>query len=210
MDPTEVVVESVEQVGQKTVAITFASPDGFDADPGQFVLVRATLDGEDLARHYTISSPTVEETTELTVGIDPDGDLSPWLAGLDPGDTIKIQGPYGEIYHEAGDAIALAGGPGIGAAVAVAERALDTGGSATVVYQPESDPAHRDRLLGIVERGGTVHVVAEDEAFQSAVAAVLDDAQVYVFGFRPFVEAARDAIEAGGGDPEAAAYEPFS
>jgi len=210
MEATGVAVDSVDQVGPKTVAITLEVPPSFDADPGQFVLVRASVDGTELARHYTISSPTVEETLEITVGIDPDGDLSPWLASVDSGERIRIEGPFGEAAHERGDAVAIAGGPGIGAAVAVAERALETDGSATVVYHPESDPAHRDRLQGIVERGGTVRVVGDEDALGAVIPDVIEDVPVYVYGFRPFVESVRDVIAAADREPEDVSYEPFS
>jgi ferredoxin-NADP reductase len=210
MEPTPVEVEGVEQVGPTTVGMTLETPPTFEATPGEFVLVRGTVDGEDLARHYTLSSPYVDETFEITVGIDPDGTLSPWLAERSPGDELRIEGPFGTVTHERGDAVAVAGGPGIGAALAVAERAVETGGEAAVVYQPESDPAHRDRLEALVERGGTVRVVGDERALADAVAEVIDVGQVYVFGFRPFVETVRSAIETAGGDPDDAAIEPFS
>lgn len=210
MEPTPVRVEAVEQVGPTTVAMRLEAPAEFEAVPGEFVLVRATVDGEDLARHYTVSSPDVEDGLEITVGIDPDGSLSPWLAEREPGDEIRMEGPFGNVAHERGDAVAIAGGPGIGAALAVAERALETGGDAAVVYQPESDPAHRERLADLVDRNGTVRVVGDDGALEAAVAEVLDVGEVYVFGFRPFVETVRSAIRAAGGDPDEAAIEPFS
>ena len=100
MDATQVTVREVTDVGPDTISMTFGTPEGFDADPGEFVLVRATVDGEELARHYTLSSPTVEDAFEITVGIDPDGDLTPWLAEREPGDTLDVEGPFGNVTYE--------------------------------------------------------------------------------------------------------------
>ncbi|MDY6779709.1 MAG: FAD-binding oxidoreductase, partial [Halobacteria archaeon] len=69
------------------------------------------------------SSPRVGEAFEITVGVDPDGDLSPALADLRTGDTVEVDGPYGRVYYEGGDAVVLAGGPGVGPAVGIGERA---------------------------------------------------------------------------------------
>ncbi len=128
MEGTPVTVESVSEVGPDTVTLELETPDGFDALPGQFVLLRAAPDDEAISRHYTLSSPSVGATFELTVGVDPDGDLSPWLADLEGGETVHVEGPFGRITYEGEtDIVAAAGGPGIGPSIAVAEAAQDAG-----------------------------------------------------------------------------------
>ena len=57
MDETDVTVRAVDTVGPDTIALELDTPDGFEAKPGQFVLVSATVDGEELSRYYTLSSP---------------------------------------------------------------------------------------------------------------------------------------------------------
>lgn len=211
MDATDVTVEAVRDVGPDTVALDLSTPDGFDALPGQFVLFRVTVDGEEYTRYYTVSSPTVAETFEVTVGIDPEGDLSPWLADLEPGDAITIGGPFGDVHYEgadAGDVVLVGGGPGIGPAIGMAERALADGLEATVVYRDDA-PVHEDRLSALAAGGATVTVLSDDESLEAAIAAAVDDGQFYVFGFKPFVEATLAAIEAAGGDPDAAKVESF-
>lgn len=210
METIEVAVRAVRTVGPDTVALDLATPQGFDALPGQFVLVRATVDGEEYARHYTISSPAVADTFEVTVGIDPEGSLSPWLADRDPGDHLGIEGPFGTIAYDAatdGDVVVLAAGPGVGPAVGVAESAIDAGHDAAVVYEG-TDPPHRDRLDALADAGADVTVV-EPDGFLEAVGAVADDEQVYVFGFRDFCERSLDALEAAGVDPDEAQVENF-
>ncbi|MFD1562057.1 ferredoxin--NADP reductase [Haloarchaeobius amylolyticus] len=211
MEGTPVTVASVSEVGPGTVALELETPADFDAKPGQFVLLRAEPDDEVLSRHYTLSSSSVEETFELTVGIDPDGNLSPWLADLEGGETVHIEGPFGRItYAGEDDVVAVAGGPGVGPAVAIAEAAHDAGHDAVVIYQ-DDEPAHEDRLEALEDAGATVTVLDEsaDEDLADAVATHREDGQLYAFGFDDFVTFVADAIDDAGGDPDEALIENF-
>ena len=86
------------------VAITFAVPPehrtAFAFEPGQFLTVRATIDGQDVRRSYSISSPRslLTQRGELTLGIRPvdSGVFSNWAASsLKAGDTLKAMPPDG-------------------------------------------------------------------------------------------------------------------
>jgi 3-phenylpropionate/trans-cinnamate dioxygenase ferredoxin reductase subunit len=206
MDATQVTVREVRSVGADTVALELETPDRFDAKPGQFVLLRATVDGEEISRHYTLSSPDVEDTFEVTVGVDPDGDLSPWLADLDAGDEVSVEGPFGTVFYEDEDVVLLAGGPGVGPAVGMGERALADGHDVAIVYK-DGSPAHEERLAELSAGGATV--VVTDGNLDEAVAEVAGGGQVYVFGFREFVDDSLAAVEAAGGDPDDAKVENF-
>ncbi|MFD1644627.1 FAD-dependent oxidoreductase [Haloarchaeobius litoreus] len=211
MDERVVTVAAVETVGPDTVAIDVETPDGFEALPGQFVLVRATVDGEELSRYYTLSSPDVDGTFELTVGVDPDGDISPWLADLDIGAELTIEGPFGNVsYDDEGDVVVVAGGPGIGPAVAIAERAVDHGHDAVVLYQDDG-PAHTDRLDALGGAGATIHVFDDDvdDDLRDAIGEYGDEGTVFVFGFADFCERATDALETAGLDADEANVESF-
>jgi ferredoxin-NADP reductase len=209
---TTVTVTDAESVGPDTVAVEFETPDGFEAMPGQFVRLDATLDGENYRRFYTLSSPDVAETFEVTVGIDEEegGPFSAHLAALASGDKMGMAGPFGSNHYEGESrVVVLAGGPGVGPAVAVAERALADGGEAAVIYRDDR-PAHGERLDRLRERGASV--VVTDGAVGAAVAdAVSDDPdeQVLVYGFQPFVDEAVGTLEAAGADPDAAKVESF-
>ena len=212
MEDAELAVTAVERVGADAVAVDVESPPDFAAQPGQFVKLTLAVDGEDVSRFYTISSPDVEDTFEITVEIDPDGDVGPALAALEPGDTVRVAGPFGSDYYEGEDpVVVLAGGPGVGPAVGIAERARDDGHDAVVVYR-DADPIHADRIESLRERGVTVAVVDSEEGFREAVASALDEhpaGQLFVYGFAEFIDAATTAVDAAGGDTSDAKIENF-
>ena len=211
---TTVSVTAVETVGPDTYAIRFGTPAGFTAEPGQFVRLGTEIDGESVSRFYTLSSPTVDETVEVTVAIDPDdgGDFSQFLADVEPGTTLSFAGPYGDQHYDGESrAVILAGGPGVGPAVAIAERAVGDGGEAAIVYR-DAAPAHEPRLSALRETGVDVALLDADESLDGPVAAAVTGADtegVFVYGFDDFVDDATTAIERGGGDPDAANVENF-
>jgi 3-phenylpropionate/trans-cinnamate dioxygenase ferredoxin reductase subunit len=212
MEDVAVAVESVHSVGPDGIAIELSAPEAFDALPGQFVRLTAEVDGEDVSRVYTISSPDVEDTFEITVEVDPEGTLTPWLADADPDSVVRVSGPYGNAHYEGEDrVVVVAGGPGVGPAVAIAERAVADGGEAAVAYR-DGAPLHGDRLEELADEGAFVSFLDGDDDLDAAVAdAVGGDAgeQVFVYGFDGFVTAAREAIEATGRDSAAAKVENF-
>lgn len=211
MDAT-VPVTDVRTVGPETVAIEFATPESFAAQPGQFIKLTATVDGESLSRFYTLSSPTVADTFEITVEIDPDesGPFSEQLAALTAGDEIEMSGPFGSDYYEGESRVViLAGGPGIGPAVGIGERALDDGGEVVIVYQAE-EPIHESRLETLESRGATVDIMTGEITDLVADGLTGDAAeQVFIYGFDSFVTAATEAVAAAGGDPDDAKVENF-
>jgi cytochrome-b5 reductase len=214
MDATDLRVVAVDECGPDTVAIEFKSPDGFEAEPGQFVKLSAELDGESVSRFYTISSPDVVGTFEITVGYDPDeaGPFSEHLLTLAPDNLVTVTGPFGSDYYEGESrAVVLAGGPGIGPAVGIAERALTDGNEAAVVYRDDA-PVHEPRLAALAAAGVEVYVLGADEALTDAVAAAITgDAgeQSFIYGFEPFLDAATAALREAGADPDAAKVENF-
>ena len=221
IEGSPVTVESVREVGPDTVALELETPEGFDALPGQFVLLRAVprdvgpneeIDEDDVVmRHYTLSSPSVDETFEITVGIDPEGDLSPWLADLEGGETVHVEGPFGTITYEGDeDIVAVAGGPGVGPAVAIGEAAHESGHDAVVIYQ-DDEPAHVDRIEALEDAGGDVVFLDadDDEGLAEAIETHLEAGQLYAFGFEDFVTFVADAIDDAGGDSDEALIENF-
>lgn len=211
MDAT-LTVTAVEEVGPHTVAIEFETPDGFEAEPGQFVRLEGTVDGETYARFYTLSSPDVDETFEVTVEDDPEegGPFSAHLANVTPGDELGMSGPFGDQHYDGESrVVVLAGGPGVGAAVGIGERALADGASVAVVYRDDV-PVHRDRLAALSDAGAAVTITDGPIADAVADAVTGDEGEeVFVYGFEEFVEGARRALADAGADPDDANVESF-
>ena len=214
MDPIETTVAAVREVGPDAVAIDIETPSGFEAAPGQFVKLSAELDGETTGRFYTVSSPDTEAVFEITVGYDAEeaGAFSEYLQAIEAGDTVTITGPFGNGYYEGEPrAVIIAGGPGVGPAVAIAERALADGHDAAVVYV-DDEPLHEDRLASLSAGGANVLVLNGAEQLGNAVADAVTNGggeQVFVYGFSSFLDDATAAIEAAGGDADAAKTENF-
>jgi ferredoxin-NADP reductase len=210
-------VEGNREVGPGTVALDLTAPSEFDGKPGQFVRLTATLDGESVSRFYTISSPDTADTFETTVALPDDDetdddspDFAEYLVGLEPGAEINVSGPFGdEFYDGEARAVVLAGGPGIGPAVAIAERALDADNEAAVVYQDDA-PAHTERLETLRERGATV-TITDGEIRDAVAEAITGDAgeQAFVYGFAAFVDEATAALDDAGYDADEANVENF-
>lgn len=213
MDQTPLVVAAVSAAGPDAIAIAFETPDEFEARPGQFVKLTLDVDGETESRFYTISSPDVEDTFEVTVEIDPDGAVGPLLDDLEAGDEVVVSGPFGNAYYEdEPSVVVLAGGPGVGPAIGIGERALADGGQAAVVYR-DDEPIHTERLDALEAAGAFVRVLDSEADLTDDVAAAIDavggDPQLFVYGFADFLDVATDAIGAAGADPDTAKVENF-
>lgn len=209
MEEVSVPVRSVETVGDDVIAITFESPHDFDGEPGQFVRLSATVDGDVVQRFYTLSSPDTTETFEVTVAIDPDGSLGPWLVDRDPGDSIAVSGPYGDHFYEGEEGVVvIAAGPGIGPAIAIGERTIREGGTVALVY-PDTLEVHGDRLDALAAEGADLVTFEDDldEAVSRATSTV--DGTPFVYGFESFVSEAVRALENVGIDATDVKIESF-
>lgn len=84
------VIEKI-QWNQRLFSLQIKAPlDSFKA--GQFVRVGLEIDGEVLARPYSLVNSPDEELIEIYFNIVPDGPLSPQLAELESGDAVKVAG----------------------------------------------------------------------------------------------------------------------
>jgi len=108
-----------------SAAITFALPPSlapsFDFRPGQFLTLRAFINGEEVRRSYSICSPHQRYTQaqEIDIGIKPveGGSFSRWaVAALSPGSAIDVMTPDGRFTPRATSArhrVGFAAGSGI-------------------------------------------------------------------------------------------------
>ncbi|AWB27433.1 ferredoxin--NADP reductase [Halococcoides cellulosivorans] len=209
MDHESTQISAVESVGPDAVAVTIDTPDGFDAAPGQFVSL--SVPESDESRFYTVSSPSVTETFEVTLTIDPDGTLAPLIAERAVGDSIEVAGPFGDAHYD-GQArpLVLASGPGVGPAVAIAERAHSEGADPAIVYR-DATVIHSDRLDTLADAGVPVVILDADADLRDPVATALDRDPdvVFVYGFAAFIDDVEAAVAAADADPADVRVENF-
>jgi len=144
----DLTVARVSPEAAGAVAITFAVPPDlhghFDFQPGQFLTLRATIDGQDARRNYSICSTRSRYTRarELDVGIRPmeGGLFSNWAATqLRPGDRLAVMPPDGRFTIRKPRAlhrVGFAAGSGITPILSIIASTLEDSDSAkfTLVY----------------------------------------------------------------------------
>lgn len=96
-------VISIDWISPSVFSLRFEPERSFSYEPGQFVSV--LLPGEpadvrNVRRIYSFSSAGKKDGYELCVQKLPDGRGSSYLAGLKPGDTFRINAPFGDFYYE--------------------------------------------------------------------------------------------------------------
>jgi len=137
----DLTVAKVTPEAAGAVAITLAVPtelrEAFDFTPGQFLTLRATIDGADVRRSYSISSARSQlKNGELELGIRPveGGVFSNWAASqLKAGDTLRVMPPDGRFTVQKQRAIhrvGFAAGSGITPILSILATTLEE--------QPES------------------------------------------------------------------------
>ncbi len=105
-DAASIVLEPAEQDRER-----------FAYRPGQYVTLRAVIDGVAHLRSYSMSSaPVIDRDLKVTVKRVPDGLVSNWILDrLQPGDRIEVMPPIGTFTADETDRplVAFAGGSGI-------------------------------------------------------------------------------------------------
>ncbi|MGB5278762.1 MAG: ferredoxin--NADP reductase [Gammaproteobacteria bacterium] len=104
-------------------SLRFRAPLG-EFKAGQFVRLAMEIDGEIVARPYSLVNSPTESELEVFFNIIPQGPLTPRLAELKPGDFIKVADkPYGfltvEEIPDARDLWMLASGTGVGPFISI-------------------------------------------------------------------------------------------
>ncbi|WP_310610604.1 1,2-phenylacetyl-CoA epoxidase subunit PaaE [Limnohabitans sp.] len=144
----ELSIKKVSPEAAGSVAITFDIPsdsrENFHFEPGQFLTLRADVNGQDVRRNYSISSPRSQflQRGELEIGIRPveGGVFSNWAATqLKAGDTLKVMPPEGRFTLKKPRAIhrvGFAAGSGITPILSIAATTLEeqTESKFTLIY----------------------------------------------------------------------------
>ena len=144
----ELSIKKISPEAAGSVAITFDIPseslEKFHFEPGQFLTLRADVNGQDVRRNYSISSPRSQflKRGELEIGIRPveGGVFSNWAATqLKAGDTVKVMPPEGRFTIKKPRAIhrvGFAAGSGITPILSIAATTLEeqTESKFTLIY----------------------------------------------------------------------------
>ena len=117
------------------VAVTFdADGTDFAWQPGQYLTLRATVDGHDIRRSYSIASLPGQP---VSVGIKhvPGGAFSAWAQGLKAGDVLQVMPPEGRFtLGQESNIVLVAAGSGITPMVSIAAAALARGARVCLIY----------------------------------------------------------------------------
>lgn len=130
----ELAISSVEQLTDDAVTIGFTVPDelkeAFAFVPGQYLTLRATVDGEDIRRSYSVCAPLGDD---LRVGIKrvEKGRFSTFAQTLEAGDLLKVMQPEGRFTcscapENSRNLLLVAAGSGITPILSIAHSVLET------------------------------------------------------------------------------------
>lgn len=158
----------------RTFTFERAEPALFLHDPGQYLAFTFDVDGQEIDRCYTISSPPSRpHVATITVKRVPGGRVSNWLHDrLTPGDTVRARGPLGRfstVQHPATAYLFLSGGSGITPLMSMTRALYDLASPADVVFvhsarTPEDIPFRRElELIAATAPNVRVTHVCEDD-----------------------------------------------
>lgn len=157
-------VASVRALTDSAVEVGFAVPahlrEEFRFTPGQYVVLRATIGGELVARAYAISSCPGDPELRVAIKQLPGGLMSTYATTeLRPGDRLEVQPPSGQFTvdpSEGGTIVAVVAGVGITPLLPMLSHTLATSprSRATLLYINRSgaDTMFADELSALVRR----------------------------------------------------------
>ncbi|MEV2211883.1 globin domain-containing protein [Streptomyces sp. NPDC050997] len=202
--------------------------------PGQYVSVQVELpDGARQIRQYSLSSAPGLQHWRISVkrvhgAAKPDGEVSAWLhEHAQPGDTLTVSAPFGDLVLPEGDGPLLLASAGIGNTpmLAMLDHLASTGSGRPVIAvhadRSTTDHAHRAEQLALIRalpnaRHHLWYEVAGDQTPEAAVGQAdmsgLDlpaDLTAYLCGPLPFMRAVRGDLLRLGVPAERIHYEVF-
>ncbi len=214
-------------------------PQIFDFLAGQYLTLRATIDGQEVRRCYSICSPSGSRELEIGIKQVPGGLFSNWAAALRPGDRVESLPPTGSFHATAEPAarrhlLAVAGGSGITPVLGIARTILasEPGSSFTLLYGnlASSSIMFREALEDLknqhIDRFQLVHVLERESQDIELFNGRLDGDKcrdllkrwtrhddldcAFLCGPEPMMLGARDALEELGLEPRRIRFELFT
>ena len=206
-------IREIKELAPAVMQLTVAFDDGhFEFDPGQWVNFRFP---EGVSRAYTIASaPERPDAVQLCVRLGP-GKGGSAIKTLNPGDTVSIDGPFGDFTLPKQDGrpvTLLAGDVGIAPIRSIVLHMLATEDKRpiTVLYEPDQryilyavdfDPLARD--------GSIVHESGKIETLIARNRRKLETSLKMAAGFDGFLARVLSALRANGIDATETLVETF-
>lgn len=174
----ELIITRVLPTGTDALAVEFAVPGSLAPEfrflPGQYLTLRATVNGEDIRRSYSICAAPSEQCLRVGIRKVDGGVFSTFAQDLKPGDRLLVMPPQGRFTAEpepGGDYLLVAAGSGITPVLSIARSLLegDAGTSVTLLYGNRSTASImfreeleelKDRFL---DRFTLLHVLSREE-----------------------------------------------
>ena len=136
----ELRVAEVRPLTDSSVEVTFEVPGelagDYDYSAGQYLALRATVDGEEVRRSYSICRPPRDGRISVAIKRDVGGLFSNWANDtLQPGQAIDVMTPQGTFTSRLDELdgkqiVGIAAGSGITPVITMAHRVLEQSGTA--------------------------------------------------------------------------------
>ncbi len=95
----KIIADKRETRDTRTLRLKLSDP--FDWRPGQFIMVKAEINGQTVSRAYSISSsPTRKDYLEITVKQTENPTMSKYLNEIPVGYMLAVKGPYGKFIWD--------------------------------------------------------------------------------------------------------------
>lgn len=191
-------VRQVKRETDKAVSIAFDVPEALADDyrftPGQYLTLRATLDGEDLRRSYSICAGPDDGELRVAVKQVDDGLFSRWVnTELRDGDVIEVMTPTGRFgaaasVPDGGLYVAFVAGSGITPVLSIVRGVLQREPASRFFLfygnRTGDDVLFRDELSDLkdrfLQRLSVLHVLSREEQDVPILNGRLDAAKVRV------------------------------
>lgn len=170
-------IVSVENQGVDGLSLEFQIPgeltEKFAFIPGQYLTLRAHVNGEDIRRSYSICSAFDEPTCKVGIRILEDGKFSSHAKKLKAGDTLAVMPPQGRFVAEIGgqhNYLLMAAGSGITPVLSIAKSVLENEpesqmtlvygnkSTASIMFREELEEL-KDRFMG---RFSLIHILSRE------------------------------------------------
>jgi ring-1,2-phenylacetyl-CoA epoxidase subunit PaaE len=159
-------VAEVRPLTEDAIEVTFDVPDhladAYSYAPGQYIAIRAEVDGEEVRRSYSICHAPAHGTLKVGIKRDMGGLFSPWAVdNLVPGMTLDVMSPEGRfVSHRrpdgTGRVVGVAAGSGITPMMSLVEHTLSSDSESTfdLVYSNRTtmDTMFVDELADLKDR----------------------------------------------------------